>query len=250
MSETILEHAAIHSREPRTRIRLKLGIVLLAVSLSLGWVQFNLFSYPTFALGGRWGNIQETSSGLQVSTIINQFADFAAYPWSAQVKTVVNLAYMMFGIAALIGALKDGKNLLKCSSFLLLLTLIVELALVFAKGSFLSHWFEATTEFFYVNFGQVPLAAAVALFLSESSKIASRPEALVEPTDSYPPAIVSVFSKVVHCHTCPMREVCKEGDVEASYELKRLGRKSPEEAHYAVMQRITLNCPLKKSIEG
>lgn len=49
----------------------------------------------------------------------------------------------------------------------------------------------------------------------------------------------------VHCHVCPMKDVCSVGDDRVSYDFFK-NVDGGFERYYDQMQQITLNCPLKR----
>jgi hypothetical protein len=58
--------------------------------------------------------------------------------------------------------------------------------------------------------------------------------------------------RFVHCHVCPLKEVCDYGDDEASYIYHNRIMKGlfvlDEKPIWEAVKNATLNCPLKKVI--
>jgi hypothetical protein len=49
--------------------------------------------------------------------------------------------------------------------------------------------------------------------------------------------------RVVRCHSCPIRGICREANVKASYRLESPLKARSGEDYYAEMLRVTMNCP-------
>jgi hypothetical protein len=51
--------------------------------------------------------------------------------------------------------------------------------------------------------------------------------------------------KFVHCHVCPLKDLCEFGDAEMSYKHHN----NPEWNYLFEMGMITVNCPLRKVLD-
>ena len=227
--------------------RLKVGIVLLVVSLAVGWFSLNQSGYPIYAFGGYWGTVRFTSTGIRVSTIIQQITSFTSASFISILGTLVNLSFIVLVLIALFTVWSLRKETLKYVSIALLVVFVASFLVAFLQGATISNWFTISTSSFYVKFGDLLMGLAILFFLLESF----RPEEetmLVTPAKPTSIITSAQVSRVVRCHVCPLRNVCREANVEASLRLERPLRAKFGEDPYAEMQRVTMNCPLKKNL--
>ena len=227
--------------------RLKVGIVLLVVSLAVGWFSLNQSGYPIYAFGGYWGTVRFTSTGIRVSTIIQQITSFTSASFISILGTLVNLSFIVLVLIALFTVWSLRKETLKYVSIALLVVFVANFLVAFSRGATISNWFTLTSSSFYVNFGDFLMGLAILFFLLESF----RPEEetmLVTPAKPTSIVTSAQVSRVVRCHVCPLRNVCREANVEASLRLERPLKAKFREDPYAEMQRVTMNCPLKKNL--
>jgi hypothetical protein len=63
---------------------------------------------------------------------------------------------------------------------------------------------------------------------------------------------------LVHCHVCPLKEVCEEAEPEVSYRHANEKYDFYDKHHFVpeteysdwrILCKVTLNCPLKRKIE-
>ncbi len=227
--------------------RLKVGIVLLVVSLAVGWFSLNQSGYPIYAFGGYWGTVRFTSTGIRVSTIVQQITNLTSTSFISILGILVNLSFIILGLIALFSVFKFNERTLKYVSIALLFAFILSFLVAFLQGATISNWFIISTSSFYVKFGDLLMGFAILFFLLESF----RPEEeTMLTTPAKPTSIMTSaqVSRVVRCHVCPLRNICREANVEASFRLERPLRAKFREDPYAEMLRVTMNCPLKKNL--
>jgi len=229
--------------------KLRGGVILLVISMLLGWFRIDQTGCLKIALGGLWGNMKASSSGLQASAITRSIVSLHA-SLIEKANAVLSLGMMIFGLFALYGVWKTKLRTLKCSSFLLLLLLAANLALALRSGANVSHYLMWTPGTLFVNFGDILMALAAITLLLESSVAFKTSFSTTRPPSSPLRITVPRTLRVVQCHICPLKEVCKEGNPEASYNLAHSNTANLEEDSYATMLKVTLNCPLKKNIES
>jgi Ca2+/Na+ antiporter len=226
---------------------LKIGAVLLVVALAVSWFQVNQTGTQTFALGGYWGTVRTTSTGLRVSTVVQQMGS-ASSSITDVLGAVIDLGVVILGFVALLSMLMHRERAFKLTSMALLVFFVASVVLVFLQGATLSTWFIVTTTTFYVRFGDLVMGATIIIFLLASFKAQEEtvPAEATKPTSvvASPQAL-----RVVRCHACPMRGVCREANVEASYRLESPLKARSGEDYYAEMLRVTMNCPLKKNMQ-
>jgi hypothetical protein len=245
LSEESLGQQGAGPYENGTSTSLKLGIILLVVFLFAGQLLIRLDG-TMFSIGGWWGFLVSGQAGLQVYTIAQQLANIASSSWATVVAIFLSLCLAVLGILALYSILKADKKWLKYTSLLLLIAFVANLGLALSQGASFSSWFAITPELVYINFGDVLLASAIFAFLTES--YGAQLKALFKPEMKKPYVAGAQVSRIVQCHVCPLREVCREGNVEISRKLERLHKAASHEAFYAEMLRVTMNCPLKKAL--
>ena len=124
---------------------------------------------------------------------------------------------------------------------------VASLALAFLQGVTLSNWFLVTASTFYVKVGDFVMGLTILIFLLKSFK-AQEETMLAAPAKPIPVITATQASRVVRCHVCPLREVCREANAEASFKLERPLKAKYGEDYYAEMLRVTMNCPLKKNL--
>jgi len=234
-------------QETKLNIWLKVGAVLLVVALAVGWFQINQVGTQTFALGGYWGTVRTTSTGLRVSTIVQQLLSLTSASLTSILGTIINLGLMVLGLTALFSIWRLRERIFKLTSIALLVFFVASLVLAYLQGATLSNWFLVTASTFYVKVGDFVMGVTILIFLLKSFE-AQEETMLAAPSKPTPVITGTQVSRVVRCHVCPLREVCREANAEASFRLERPLKLKSEEDYYAEMLRVTMNCPLKKNL--
>jgi hypothetical protein len=233
--------------ERRINIWLKLGTVLLIVSLAVGWFQLGQDGYVTFAFGGCWGASTTTSTGLQVFTIVQQISGLSSASWISRLEVLINLSYIVLGLTALFSVWNPHKRTLKYVATALLVVFAANLVTTYFQGPTFSNWFAITPSTLYVRSGDFLMALAIPIFLVGSFRTEEEAMLIVPQRRTTMGASTQV-SRVVRCHICPLRDVCREANVEASLRLEQSREARLGEDSYAEMLRVTMNCPLKKNM--
>ena len=247
MSGQYARGSAVPLQETKLNIWLKVGAVLLVAALAVGWFQINQVGTQTFALGGYWGTVRTTSTGLRVSTIVQQLLSLTSASLTTILETIINLGLIVLGLIALISILMLRERIFKLTSMALLVFFVASLVLAFLQGATLSSWFLVTASTFYVKVGDFVMGVTILIFLLKSFE-AQEETMLAAPSKPTPVITGTQASRVVRCHVCPLREVCREANAEASYNLERPLKLKSGEDYYAEMLRVTMNCPLKKNL--
>lgn len=244
LSASLVQQTTSTAHEKTLSNNLKVGDALLVFSLIVSWFHITQTGTTIYSFGGYWGTIRYTPFGLGISTIFNQIADASATSPVDMLRVLLNLCFIILGFAALFSTIKCDAGTLKYVSTALLITYITSFMINFIQGATISNWFRITTSSFYIKFGDLPMGLAIFFFLAESFTTQSK-AFLVQPKKSLP---VTPSARVVRCHLCPLKEVCKEANVKASLKLDYTLKTKFDENLYAEMQRVTMNCPLKKNI--
>lgn len=247
MSAKFARGSTMPLQEKKVNMWLKVGAVLLVVALAVSWFQINQSGTQTFAFGGYWGTVRTTSTGLRVSTIIQQLLSLTSASLTSILGTIVNLGLMVLGLIALFSIWRLRERIFKFTSIALLVFFVASLALAFLQGVTLSNWFLVTASTFYVKVGDFVMGLTILIFLLKSFK-AQEETMLAAPAKPIPVITVTQASRVVRCHVCPLREVCREANAEASFKLERPLKAKSGKDYYAEMLRVTMNCPLKKNL--
>jgi len=235
------------SQKTRLNLWLKVSAVLLIVALAVGWFQVNQTGTQTFALGGYWGTVRTTSTGLRVSTVVQQMSSASA-SMTDVLGAFIDLGLIILGFVALLSMLMHRERVFKLTSMALLVFFVASVVLVLLQGATLSTWFIVTATTFYVRFGDLAMGATLVIFLLASFE-AKEETVLAEAAKSTSVVTSPQALRVVRCHACPMRGICREANVEASYRLESPLRARSGEDYYAEMLRVTMNCPLKKNLQ-
>jgi len=244
LSVPLIQQTTSTTKEKIVNNNLKVGAALLTFSLIVSWFQINQKETPRYDIGGYWGTIRYTPFGIGVSTIFHQIADASATSLVDILGLLLNLCIIILGLTALFNTIKHDVKTLKYMATALLITYITSFVISFIQGATINNWLKITTSSFYIRFGDFPMGLAIFFFLIESftvqdETVMNQPKKLLPITSSM---------RVVRCHICPLREVCKEANVKASLRLDYPLKAKFEENLYAEMQRVTMNCPLKKNI--
>jgi hypothetical protein len=247
LSEQFTRRSTMPLQEKKINMWLKVGAVLLVVALAVSWFQFNQSGTQTFAIGGYWGTVRTSSTGLRVSTIVQQILNLTSASLTTILGTIINLGLMVLGLIALFSIWRVRERIFKFASIALLIFFIASLVLAFLQGVTLSNWFLVTASTFYVKVGDFVMGLTIIIFLLESF-IAQEETMLAAPAKSIPVITGTKASRVVRCHVCPLREVCREANAEASFKLERPLKAKYGKDYYAEMLRVTMNCPLKKNL--
>jgi hypothetical protein len=247
LSQRSTRQSTAPMQERSMNIWLELGAILLVVSLAVGWFQLNQAGYLTFAFGGCWGTFKTMSTGLQVSTIAQQIPGLSSASWISRLKVLINLSYIALGFMALFSVWKLHRRTLKYVATALLVVFAANLATTYFQGATFSSWFAITPSILYVKSGDFLMGLAVLILLVESFKTKEEAMFIVPPKRTEIGASTQV-SRVVRCHICPLRDVCREANVEASLKLEHPHGAGLGEDPYGEMLRVTMNCPLKKNI--
>jgi hypothetical protein len=128
----------------------------------------------------------------------------------------------------------------------LLITFAANLATAYFQGATSSNWFAMTPSILYFRSGDFPMGLAVPIFLLESFKAKEETMLIVLPKHVTIEASMQV-SWVVRCYICPLRDICREANVEASLKLEHPHGARLEKDPYGEMSRVTMNCPLRKN---
>ncbi|MBS7615263.1 hypothetical protein KEJ18_06005 [Candidatus Bathyarchaeota archaeon] len=244
MSAPLIQQTTSTTQGKTLSNNLKVGAALLTFSLVVSWFQLNQTGTPTYGIGGYWGTIRYTAFGIGVSTIFHQIADALARSLVNVLGALLNLCFIILGLAALFSIIKYDAKTLKYVSTALLITYITSFVVTFIQEATISNWLKITTSTFYIKFGDLPMGLAIFFFLTESF-MAQDETTVIQLKKPLP---ITSGTRVVRCHICPLREVCKEANVIASLRLDYSPKAKFEENLYAEMQRVTMNCPLKKNI--
>jgi hypothetical protein len=226
---------------------LKIGAILLVIALAVGWFQINQTGTQTFAFGGYWGTVRTTSTGLRVSTIIQQLLGLTSASFVSILGIIVNLGLIVLGLITLFSIWGLNERIFKFTSITLLIFFVASLVLAYLQGATLSNWFLVTASTFYVKVGDFVMGLTILIFFLESFKTQEE-TMLTAPAKPVPVKTGTQVSRVVRCHVCPLREVCREANAEASFKLERPLKAKSGRDYYAEMLRVTMNCPLKKNL--
>jgi hypothetical protein len=224
-----------------------MGTVLLIISLAVGWFQLSQDGYLAFAFGGCWGASRTASTGLQVSTIVQQILGLSSASWISRFEVLIDLSYVALGFMVLFSVWNLHERTLKYVATALLVVFVANLAMTYFQGATFSNWFAITPSILYVRSGDFLMCLAVPIFLVESFTAKEEVMPIVPPR-RMTIGVSTQVSRVVRCHICPLRDVCREANVEASLKLERSHGARLGEDPYAEMLRVTMNCPLKKNI--
>ena len=234
-------------QDTKLNLWLKVGAVLLVVALVVSWFQVNQVGTQTFALGGYWGTVRMTSTGLRVSTIVQQLLSIASASMTSILGTIINLGLIVLGFVALLSILMLRQRTFRLASYVLLVFFVASVVLALLQGATLSSWLLVTASTFFVKVGDFIMGATIIIFLLASFE--AQEETM--PAEAAKPTLIAAGTqaqRVVRCHVCPMRGVCREANAEASYKLESPLRARSGEDYYAEMLRVTMNCPLKKNL--
>ncbi len=247
LSEQFAHRSTMPLQEKKLNMWLKIGAILLVVALAVGWFQINQAGTQTFAFGGYWGTVRATSTGFRVSTIVQQILSLTSASLPSILGAIINLGLMVLGLIALFSIWRLREKIFKFASFALLTFFVASFVLAYLQGATLSNWFLVTASTFYVKVGDFLMGLTILIFLLKSFNTQEE-TMLAAPAKPIPVITSTQVSRVVRCHVCPLREVCREANVEADFRLERPLKAKSGKDYYAEMLRVTMNCPLKKNL--